>query len=65
MHACRRSMPMINTRLSLSLEVVKPSLVSLFLTLAGADIKEMKDKAFPWTYERSMLGHWSAISGIR
>ncbi len=32
---------------------------------AGADIKEMKEKLFPWTYENRMLGEWSNISQTR
>ena len=38
---------------------------SLKAFAAGADIKEMKDKEYPWTYESRMLGHWSNINHIR
>ena len=31
---------------------------------AGADIKEMKDKTFPGTYTKAMLGHWNQLSKI-
>lgn len=29
---------------------------------AGADIKEMKDKTFPWVYSTEMLGFWEDLS---
>lgn len=29
---------------------------------AGADIKEMKDKTFPWVYSQEMLGFWEGLS---
>lgn len=32
---------------------------------AGADIKEMKDKSFPQTYQTNMLGQWDNISQIK
>lgn len=38
---------------------------SLKAFAAGADIKEMKDKVFPWTYESRMLGQWGNIAHTR
>lgn len=32
---------------------------------AGADIKEMKDKSFPQTYNINMLSHWDNLTGIK
>lgn len=32
---------------------------------AGADIKEMKDRTYPDTYNTQMLGHWDYITNIR
>lgn len=32
---------------------------------AGADIKEMKEKEYPFTFTHSMLGHWKDISSRR
>jgi len=32
---------------------------------AGADIKEMQEKQYPWTFTNSMLGEWDLVSGIR
>ena len=31
---------------------------------AGADIKEMKDKTFPWTYNNEMLEFWTEMRNI-
>ena len=31
---------------------------------AGADIKEMKDKTFPWTYNHEMLEFWTQMRNI-
>jgi enoyl-CoA hydratase len=32
---------------------------------AGADIKEMKDTKYPWTFESRMLGTWTNVSHTR
>jgi enoyl-CoA hydratase len=32
---------------------------------AGADIKEMKDKTFPWTYTNEMLEFWTDMTRIK
>ncbi|SAM04724.1 hypothetical protein [Absidia glauca] len=37
----------------------------LLLRLAGADIKEMKDKAFIETYKNNFLGHWAEMTEIK
>jgi len=31
---------------------------------AGADIKEMKDKTYPWTYSNEMLEFWTEMTRI-
>ncbi len=32
---------------------------------AGADIKEMKDRTYPDTFNTQMLGHWDYITNIK
>jgi enoyl-CoA hydratase len=37
----------------------------LLFRIAGADIKEMKDKAFIETYKNNFLGHWAEMTEIK
>lgn len=39
--------------------------INIFCVLAGADIKEMKDRQFIENYVEDFLGHWTQITKIR